>query len=216
MARSKQKPFRQRNRHKKNERKENTRSAKPRILIACEDTKSSKDYFKSFPVTSATVIPIGCGMNTLTLVEEAKNQLAKEDFDFERGDMAWVVMDRDGFEQDNYDNSFPKAKSEQIKIAYANESYELWICLHFSNSSKIRGRKTLLTEAKNHFKKYKLGDYEKNRSDVYEKLKPFQKTAIQNAKALRKEHKSSSSESLHNINPCTNIDELVVTLNKYL
>lgn len=50
-----------------------------RVLIACEDEKSSRDYFLSFPVDQARaeIVAVGTGMNTISLVEYAIELLAR-------------------------------------------------------------------------------------------------------------------------------------------
>ncbi len=52
-----------------------------RLLILCEDTKSSRDYLSQFPFDQAQVAIecVGTGMNTDSLMEEAIRRKKKAD-----------------------------------------------------------------------------------------------------------------------------------------
>jgi hypothetical protein len=111
-------------------RKENTREVKPRFLIVCEDSESAPNYFRGFRLTSAEIIVIGTGSNCISLVEHAIELREKKGLSNAK-DQTWVVMDRNSFPQDNYDNSFQKAAANGIRMAHSNECLEHWFLLHF-------------------------------------------------------------------------------------
>lgn len=105
-----------------------------RVLIVCEDSKSSRFYFESFPVDAkrAEVLALGTGMNTDSLVEEAirlKNEAMKSCQPYNE---VWCVLDRDSFPLDNYARAFELGRGNDIKMAWANEAFELWYLLHFN------------------------------------------------------------------------------------
>lgn len=110
-----------------------------------------------------------------------------------------------------------EAKRNNIKIAYANECFELWILLHFKRiNSPIYNREAIEKEIQKVFKKNALGNFNKNQK-VFKALLPFQLKAIQNAQKLITEDydeidfdKMLSSEG----NPSTSIHFLVEEINK--
>jgi hypothetical protein len=149
-------------------------------------------------------------MNTLQLIEEAARFCEKYEL-AEGKDQTWVVMDRNNFPQDDYDNAFNKAKAEGISVGFANECFEVWIHLHFAYSTAHIPRAKLpklLCEL--------LGvKYEKGMENLYEVLLPRQKQAISNAMQLLEHSKKTQTDGIHNCCPCTNLQYLVLELNKY-
>jgi RloB-like protein len=110
------------------------RDARPRrrVLVVCEDEKSSKYYFQSFPVdhSRSEVVAVGTGMNTVSLVEHA---VSLRDAAERRGAQyasVWCVFDRDSFPPQNYNRAFELARANQLRVAWANEAFELWYLLH--------------------------------------------------------------------------------------
>ena len=55
-------------------------------------------------------------------------------------DECWVVFDKDDFNQ-GFDNAINKALKKKLKVAYSNESFELWFLLHFDFMDSAVGRK---------------------------------------------------------------------------
>jgi hypothetical protein len=53
------------------ERKEAFLNIKPTILIVCEGKNTEPSYFNHFRLTSAKVVPVGLGFNTISLVNRA-------------------------------------------------------------------------------------------------------------------------------------------------
>ena len=99
----------------------------PRILIVCEGSKTEPNYFRSFRVTNDIY---GEGLETMRVVEEAIRLNDSE------GPFAqiWCVFDRDDFPAENFDNAVHRVQSravEGFRVAYSNESFELWYLLHF-------------------------------------------------------------------------------------
>lgn len=93
--------------------------------------------------------------------------------------MIWCIFDRD----DNSNVMLSKAKQTAIKedyqIAFSNPCFEVWFLLHFNNqTTAVENCEAAIKLLK---KKGRLEQYEKNK-EVYELLKPLQKTAIERAK----------------------------------
>lgn len=111
-----------------------SKKLRKRILIVCEGEKTEPNYFKSIrnslPPGVATVDVVGLGMNTLSLVEEAKYRRDIASVPYVH---VWVVFDRDSFDPSDFDNAIHKAKSEGMNAAWSNEAFELWYLLHFKD-----------------------------------------------------------------------------------
>lgn len=105
-----------------------------RVLILCEDEKSSRLYFAGFQLDKSRVyvLSIGMGMNTDSLVQNAiekKQEAAQRGAPFNE---VWCVFDRDSFPAQNFNRAFLLADNHGIRIAWANEAFELWYLLHFN------------------------------------------------------------------------------------
>jgi len=154
MARDKRLPQSQKNR-KRREQQKNARKplAVGRVLIVCEGEKTEPNYFKWWQkqlenirgaAKSKAVGGIevnsygdeikvnGEGKNTNSLVKEAiklKVQ-AKIQAKIEYTHV-WCVFDRDSFPPKNYNAAIDNARTNDLKVAYSNEAFELWYLLHF-------------------------------------------------------------------------------------
>jgi hypothetical protein len=103
------------------------------FLIICEGQNTEPEYFKSFPVVTATVESYGTGSSRMKLVKQVIEIKKNEDADKE----IWVVFDMD-IQRDNvvrlkadFDNAIALAQANDIKVAYANDAFELWFLLHY-------------------------------------------------------------------------------------
>lgn len=110
------------------ERSVNQRDEIPIILIICEGENTEVSYFNHFRVKSAKVLPIGEGLNTLSLVQRAVDIAQKKEYD-----QLWVVFDKDDFPDDNFNKAIDLAKSNSFGLAYSNQSFEYWLLLHFED-----------------------------------------------------------------------------------
>ncbi len=181
-----------------------------KVLIVCEDSKSSRYYFESFPVDQERieVSVIGTGMNTDSLVEEAARkmeQAAKSRLPYSD---IWCVFDRDSFPLENYTRAFQLAKNNKIKVAWANEAFELWYLLHFCYFDTGISR----DQYKEKLRQGGL-DYDKADKTIYEKVKLFQERAIKNAARLEKHWNDSVKRDPERENPSTSVHKLVEYLN---
>jgi len=119
------------------------------------------------------------------------------------------VFDRDSFKTANFNDAFFLAQKNRIKIAYSNESFELWYLLHFSFYNTAISRKQygkLLDDLLGH-------KYEKNSREMYSEIFHLQHTAIKNADRLLSSHDPINPESN---NPSTTVHLLVLELNRFL
>lgn len=182
-----------------------------RVLIVCEDSKSSRYYFEFFPIDKQRIeiSVLGTGMNTDSLVEEALSKIEKAAKSRQRYSDVWCVFDRDNFPLANYDRAFQLAKNNKIKVAWANEAFELWYLLHYcyldAGISRVDYSKKL---------REKGLDYDKADKKIYEKVKPLQESAIKNAAKLEKHWNDSGKVHPERENPFTNVHKLVEYLNE--
>jgi hypothetical protein len=181
-----------------------------KVLVLCEDTKSSALYFRAFPIDRERfeVVIVGTGMNTDSLVEEAIERVARSKEHGINYSGVWCVLDRDSFPEQNYNRAFQLAAAKGIKIAWANEAFELWYILHFDY---------LCTGLSRNQYKHKLEerglDYDKADEDIYDKLRDRQPTALKNAQRLESHWRKSGRGLPERENPSTSVHQLVDVLN---
>jgi RloB-like protein len=192
-------------------RREGTRNRR-RVLIVCEDTKSSCLYFRAFNIDPerAEVITLGTGMNTDSLVEEASRMKAKAVAAREPYNQVWCVLDRDDFPLAKYERGFALARSAGMYVAWVNQAFELWYLLHFNYHD---------TGISRHDYKAKLEaflpvPYDKTDPEMYQKVFPHQRTALQNARKLEKHWSEMGERFPHRQNPSTSMHKLVEFLNE--
>jgi hypothetical protein len=183
-----------------------------RVLIVCEDTKSSCFYFKKFPIAPerAEVRISGTGMNTDSLVEETiriNENAAKQRRPYSR---IWCVMDRDSFPLGNYSRAFDLARRNHISVAWANEAFELWYLLHFNYHDTGISR----DDYKPRLEKLLAQAYDKADDKIYSLLSERQPTAIKHARRLEKHWRELEERFPERQNPSTNIHKLVEFLNE--
>lgn len=184
------------------------RSPEKTILIVCEGSKTEPNYFRSFPVLSASVEIHGTGRNTLSLVHYAEEIRDNRSEEF---DEVWLVFDKDSFPAVNFNNAIAFCQAHYDKgfrVAYSNEAFELWYLLHYQLIEKPISRfdyEMILT-------KWMKKRYKKNDPNLYNKLLSRQPKAIENAKALYAKRSHSPAKD----NPSTTVFQLVEELNKHL
>ena len=193
-----------------------TRETRKRFLIVCEGEKTEVNYFKAFTVPKKIEVTVrGEGKNSLSLVEKAIKMIdnLKKDDSF---DQIWCVFDKDNCSKEQFNQAEGLAKQKNIKIAYSNEAFEIWFILHFQYLDIATSRSEYLTILTNQMQKYgllnKKEKYAKNREDMYEKLKPYQTTAITNAAKLIQDRDEAKKHPF-DANPSTTVHELVQELN---
>ncbi len=179
------------------------------FLIICEGEKTEPNYFRSFHLPSAKVEPIGSGNNTMSLVNETIKMVKDASEYGIKYDQVWCVFDKDDFSSRQFNDAISLAKRNNFKVAYSNQSFELWYLLHFNYYDMVLNRKTYIRRLTQLLKR----KYKKNSKDMYEKLLDKQKNALRNAKKLLKSY--SPSNPAKN-DPSTTVHKLVEELNKYI
>lgn len=189
--------------------------------IACEGTKTEPYYIKEMAQAINTryrnygrgklIEVVGVGANTLSLLKIARERVEK---DMPQAETVWLVYDKDEFPNDNFDNTQTGAENSRdirkYKVAWSNESFELWLLLHFEDISANINRKNCTKKLKKHIK-----DYEKNSEGVFELLKDRMPEAIRKAEKLYKE-KLKEGLPPSKMCPATRVFELVRELEEYI
>lgn len=181
-----------------------------RILILCEDSKSSRDYFARFPhdANQVEIDCVGTGMNTDSLMENAIQRAHKARRNGAPYERIWVVFDKDSFELMNFNRAFDLAKKhKEITACWSNECFELWYLLHFHYRDTAIGRNDLWPL----ISKLMGEKYDKSDESLYDSLAGKLDTALMHAKKLAHENQLSGTPRR---NPSTLIHELVNALIK--
>lgn len=196
-------------------RKSSNRRRRSVIYIICEGTETEPRYFKQFRTRycNIDIYPISSQYRAADrLVEKVFATLGGAPYFPDEGDQIWCVFDRD----DNTDQSLAIAEREAQKhgyhIAFSNPSFEYWYLLHFINyRMELNDCDAVIRQLKH---PDRLPDYGKS-GDIYSKIKPNEKKAIDRARDrlndLRTEHIRLLSRAS---NPSTSVVELVEFLNQ--
>lgn len=200
------------------------REAHPKIFIWSHTEKAEIEYFQDFKNYLKTPLLMAKKEICWTPQEMLdKVVLWKEkEVSDEDGDQVWCIFDVDDFYKNDRNKllkAIKNAKNNDIKIAYANECFELWILLHFEKiTSPVFRGKEIEKKIQQAFEKNKLGKFEKNKK-VFQSLLPFQSEAIKNARCLlpiRYEEIKWENALNDNKNPSTSIHFLVEEINRLI
>jgi hypothetical protein len=187
-----------------------TRESKPLILIVCEGEKTEPQYFnglRKYKRLSTTEITVyggeSSGTHPKSVVEYARKK-QKERSREDAYDEVWCVFDRD--EHENIEQAFNLAAKYKIKVAFSNPNFELWFLLHYQDQRGALSRHEAIKKLKTY-----VPDYEKNSSDMYQKLLDKQQIAINRASFLREMHLKNGDDEKEN--PSSTVDLLILRLN---
>ena len=193
---------------------------KKRILILCEDKKSSLLYFQSFkkdeefkrflPVAVDVFHPENC--SPLGLVKDAIRR-QKNEIDNKNGyDELWVVFDKNS--HTNIPQAYTKAERNKegykINIALSVICFEFWILLHYCQTMKPFNKcdSLIIHIKKNHLKKYKKCE------NCFDELKDLIHTAVKNGKWVEKQVKNDLARGMkiYKLSAYTNVHHIVQKL----
>ena len=188
----------------------------PRIHILCNGEVLEYAYFCDFRdhIARARNIVVKKdfkGIAPWQLIEKAtayKNSITGFDSD----DQVWCVFDVDNYWKDNqekFENSIKKAEKNNIKLAWGNECFEIWLLLHFQAVSGKIPRKDYHKKLESAFKVHKIGTYEKNGAGMFPKTFDFIEKGLSNARQLPKPKIISK-------NPSTGVVPLIEKLSEFL
>lgn len=131
----------------------------PIILIYCEGKNTEPSYFKHFKIPTVTIETFGDGLNTTSLVNEAKKYASQKKYE-----KVWCVFDKDDFLPDDFDSAIQLAQNYGFQVAYSNQAFEYWLILHFEDhQGSPLDRKDYITKINKHLKKFKI-QYDKSKT----------------------------------------------------
>ncbi|MGE0738439.1 RloB family protein [Sulfurimonas sp.] len=196
----------------KAKRKIKNKSESKSVLIALEDTKSSRYYFEKLVqhkgLSGKVIFAEHIGTNPKKVLEAILSHKSNTIYD-----KKWIVIDRDSFSNDDFKGTIGEARQKGICVAFSNESYELWILLHFKQVNAYTNREDLKSHLNKIFKEKFRKEYSKASADVYSLVVGEQQTAINNAKRLVTKHIRDYGKINVEQNPITMIYQLVECLN---
>lgn len=194
-----------------------------RFLIVTEGTKTEPYYFEGFKRRIneefhgeyVTLRICGLGGHTVSLFEQAKS-ITKEDPD--GFTQVWVVYDKDNFSSRDFNAvvdlcASASAEGVAYRAAWTNEAFELWYILHFAYVDSALDRALYTPILTRHLRAVGLGEYKKNRADMFDVLDMRMRTAISNAEKLEKANEGCTPADSK---PGTTVHLLVKELLPYL
>lgn len=134
----------------------------------------------------------------------------------------------------NFTSSIRYAESSGIKVAWSNDAFELWILLHFEEvTSDIKTRLDIYARLTEIFKalpdqpagmlkitghsKFNYKDHAKSEKFFTSYVKPLLMLQLQEAIGRAQELEKAFSTSLyHEMNPCTKVHHLVISLLQHM
>ena len=149
-------------------------------------------------------------------------------------DEVWCVFDYDGF--DSFDEAVKKCvewrrQYPYLRVAWSNESFELWFLLHFryidtapgrakkgknASGGTVVARQYYIEALEDCFKQepklYPESDYSKVAEDVYDLLYPLRGTAIRHARLLLASDVHAGKTKPSEMTPATTVHDLVCIL----
>jgi hypothetical protein len=188
-----------------------------RILILCEDEKSSKLYFQSFKKDEKLKRDLSSvGIEVLHpkdhspvgLVTMAKDKKKKAKRDRNPYDEIWIVLDKD--HHANMDKALNIAKDNKIIVALSIICFEYWVLLHFEKTTKPFVK---CDDIINYIKKKHFKHYEKS-TNCYIALKDKVKLAIENGEWVQKQNINDleRGKKITDLSAYTNVHLLVMKL----
>ncbi|MCI8396234.1 MAG: RloB domain-containing protein [Clostridia bacterium] len=191
-------------------------------LIICEGSETEPKYFETLKKKiigdnrkKIDIEVIGKGKGTTVLLDEAIKKVQNSTNYISN---VWLVYDKDDFTNESF-NEVSKSCIESNKsngtiynAIWSNESFEVWVLLHFIRFDTPISRKECIKKINENFKKKGMGKYQKNDEKLYDKLLPYLNNAIKNAKWLEEKYIDILPSEMC---PCTKVRELVELLEKY-
>lgn len=184
-----------------------TLSLKPKIIIACEDSKSSRFYLKRIKEVHrlASVqfeILEHEGTDPKTIVGQLATRIRlerKQQAWANDQDEAWAIFDGDEHQttvgdRENWNAAIQQARDLKIRLGIINPSVEFWYLLHFQPQNTPLSRTEAMRILKQHYPKY-----DKSLS-MYDDLEDLTMDAINRARTLLIQ--AQNNEIHEHANPC--------------
>ena len=212
------------------------------FIIFTEDKTSERLYFESFQTSNLKINVVENQKSKMENVFRAIKYCEQKKA-FDKGIHVWCVFDRDfngnpgilDKAEISFDESTHTAKRNNIKVAWSNDSFELWILLHYEDvdpkepllRSKYYERLTEILKADTKINSdfcVAIGNGTFNYYDDIKSLNPFKNhilpilknetrrtAAIKRAEKLENHH-TTHTDKPHEMCPCTMVHHLVKEL----
>lgn len=212
------------------------------FIIFTEDKTSERLYFESFQTSNLKINVVENQKSKMENVFRAIKYCEQKKA-FDKGIHVWCVFDRDfngnpgilDKAEISFDESTHTAKRNNIKVAWSNDSFELWILLHYEDvdpkepllRSKYYERLTEILKADTKINSdfcVAIGNGTFNYYDDIKSLNPFKNhilpilknetrrtAAIKRAERLENHH-TTHTDKPHEMCPCTMVHHLVKEL----
>ena len=208
-------------------------------LFVCEGTKTEPNYINNLikrinqiakPERKINAVIKGKGKNTISLVNTMDLFMDYVDEEYDKMHIPYsnigVIFDKDSFGKEQFNTAIQKTKAMEKRLvlggrvipAWSNESFELWLNLHFSYIPTNLNRNALNNALTKKFgstgvigKRETYERYGKSRLNLFDDIKRSGGSltvAIKNSKRLAEEY---DGEDYANHSPCTNVYELVLS-----
>lgn len=185
------------------------------VLIVCEGEQTEPNYLQGLirhQNLSSVNIQVEFDNPAPISVVEYAEKLYQEKLNDNTGeiyDSVYCVFDRD--EHESFDRAINKAKNLNFVTICSYPCFEYWYLCHFIQSRVPINRKGANSPAwvcekllNDEWQKQLGAKYQKNDTQIYQKLLPLQQQAIKNAKFALKDAKQTDE-----LNPSTQVHELV-------
>jgi len=174
--------------------KKQHRPAHPKIFVWSHTRIAEFEYFQDLKHYLKTTLLIPkkkiCWdpwkMIDTVIAWKQNDKAGKQEICEEDGDQIWCIFDVDDFYKNQPKkllNAIKKAHQNNIRIAYTNECFELWLLMHLEKPTSFVKRNALEKKIQQAFKKNNLGHFKKNKN-VFMVLQKFQHQGIKHAKEL--------------------------------
>jgi len=218
------------------QRKKAYKSKVPDVIIACEDSDSSPTYFDEIVkklieekriTQDSFVIANHYHSNPSGVLDDLKKHTCNNGKTYKDFEHKWIVIDRDiarvnggGHSKEDFNRALQEAKKEKVRVAYSNDSFELWYLLHFEYRDTAILRDKISDKVIKKIKSinpHKFSSLDKKTIkqknvtiDIFNTLVDRQETAIKNAKKLLESY--GDSHNPEKDNPSTTVHLLVEVL----
>ena len=209
---SKQKPWELR----AGRRKRPKRALRKKYLIVTEG-QTEAAYFSHYRTTTGPdIVPVSAGANKLALVRIAVQMRAeriKQEKYEEATDVTWVAMDRDvdpknSRDKQLFNEALELASREKIKIAFSNDSFELWYLLHFQEVTTPMHRRDIDKKLSEHLGRTYKSRHTSKVEDLFGEILPNLPEALRRAERLAAAAVTNGVPP-EQANPSTSVHELI-------
>lgn len=148
------------------------RHYRKRFVVATEGQETELQYFSMFNSKHSTVQVVLLKSKRKTSPGQVLNRLKRADI--AQKDHAWIVIDRDTWEEEQLNRVFDGCEAKGYKMALSNPMFEYWLLLHFEDGNGVHAG-NVKTRLKTH-----LPDFTKSHVEIH-KIAPGIDDAIRRA-----------------------------------